>query len=98
MCRCRSLRRFRRSMSTQGLRPWRKLERSWASLMALVPGAIDTGTGTASSIRFVGKGNDDNNFRLDGIDQSGVGHQFQNVNFRLQVPTESIAEFRVNAS
>jgi hypothetical protein len=72
--------------------------RSWASLMALVPGAIDTGTGTASSIRFVGKGNDDNNFRLDGVDQSGVGHQFQNVNFRLQVPTESIAEFRVNAS
>jgi hypothetical protein len=57
--------------------------RSWASLMALVPGAIDTGTGTASSIRFVGKCNDDNNFRLDGVDQSGVGHQFQNVNFRL---------------
>ena len=72
--------------------------RSWASLMALVPGAIDTGTGTASSIRFVGKGNDDNNFHLDGADQGGVGHQFQNVNFRLQVPTESIAEFRVNAS
>jgi hypothetical protein len=72
--------------------------RSWASLMALVPGAIDTGTGTASSIRFVGKANDDNNFQLDGVDQSGVGHQFQNVSFRLQVPTESIAEFRVDAS
>src|SRR5580698_4183459 len=27
--------------------------RNWASLMALIPGAIDTGTGTASSIRFV---------------------------------------------
>jgi hypothetical protein len=32
------------------------------------------------------------------VDQSGVGHQFQNVSFRLQVPTESIAEFRVDAS
>jgi hypothetical protein len=31
--------------------------RSWASLMALVAGAIDTGTGTASSIRSVGKAN-----------------------------------------
>jgi hypothetical protein len=72
--------------------------RNWASLMALVPGAIDTGTGTASSIRFVGHANDDNNFRLDGVDQNGVIHAYQNVNFRLQVSTESIAEFRVNAS
>ncbi|HEX4165551.1 MAG TPA: TonB-dependent receptor [Bryobacteraceae bacterium] len=72
--------------------------RNWASLMALVPGAVDTGTGTASSIRFVGHANDDNYFRLDGVDQNGVIHQYQNVNFRLQVPTEAIAEFRVNAS
>ena len=72
--------------------------RNWASLMALVPGAIDTGTGTASSIRFAGHANDDNNFRLDGVDQNGVIHAYQNVNFRLQVSSESIAEFRVNAS
>jgi hypothetical protein len=72
--------------------------RNWASLMALVPGAVDTGTGTASSIRFVGHANDDNNFRLDGVDDNGVIHQYQNVAFRLQIPTESIAEFRVNAS
>jgi hypothetical protein len=72
--------------------------RSWASLMALAPGAIDTGTGTASSIRFVGHANDENNFRLDGADQTGVGHQYQNVSFRLQVSTEAIAEFRVNAA
>jgi hypothetical protein len=72
--------------------------RSWASLMALVPGAVDTGAASASSIRFVGHANDDNNFRLDGVDQSGVAHQYQNVNFRLQVSTEAIAEFRVNSS
>jgi hypothetical protein len=72
--------------------------RNWASLMALVPGATDTGTGTASSIRFVGHANDDNYFRLDGVDDNGVIHQYENVNFRLQVPTEAIAEFRVNAS
>jgi hypothetical protein len=72
--------------------------RSWASLMLLVPGAVDTGAATASSIRFVGHANDDNNFQLDGVDQNGVAHQYQNASFRLQVPTESIAEFRVNAA
>ena len=84
-------------VSTQQLQNLPLNGRSWASLMSLVPGAVDTGTGNASSIRFVGRGNDDNNFRLDGVDQGGVGHQYQNVNFRLQVSTESIAEFRVNA-
>ena len=72
--------------------------RSWASLMALVPGAVDTGAATTSSIRFVGHANDDNNFQLDGVDQGGVAHQYQNASFRLQVSTEAIAEFRVNAS
>jgi hypothetical protein len=72
--------------------------RNWASLMALVPGAVDSGGATASSIRFVGHANDDNYFRLDGVDDNGVIHQYENVNFRLQVPTEAIAEFRVNAS
>ncbi len=72
--------------------------RSWASLMALVPGAVDTGAATAGSIRFVGHANDDNNFQLDGVDQNGVAHQYQNASFRLQIPTEAIAEFRVNAS
>lgn len=72
--------------------------RSWASLMALTPGAVDTGAATASSIRFVGHANDDNNFQLDGVDQGGVAHQYQNASFRLQVSTEAIAEFRANAS
>jgi Carboxypeptidase regulatory-like domain/TonB dependent receptor len=71
--------------------------RNWASLMTLIPGAIDTGSGGQSTIRFAGRANDENNFNLDGTDWNGVMHQYQNANFRLQVPTESIGEFRVNS-
>ena len=85
-------------VSTQQLENLPLNGRSWASLMALVPGAVDTGAATTSSIRFVGHANDDNNFQLDGVDQGGVAHQYQNASFRLQVSTEAIAEFRVNAS
>jgi hypothetical protein len=34
--------------------------RNWASLMTLVPGAVDTGAGNGSSVRFFGRGGDDN--------------------------------------
>ena len=69
--------------------------RNIASLLALVPGAIDSGGASVSSIRFAGRGNDDSNFRLDGIDATGIRAQNPNANLRLQISTESIAEFKV---
>ncbi len=69
--------------------------RNVASLLALVPGAIDSGGANVNSIRFAGRGNDDSNFRLDGVDATGISHQGTNNNLRLQVSTESIAEFKV---
>jgi Carboxypeptidase regulatory-like domain len=71
--------------------------RSWIGLMSLVPGAIDMGGGTQRSIRFAGHGIDDNNYRFDGIDATGITNQSQNVNLRLQTSTEAIAEFRVDS-
>src|SRR5262249_9892519 len=50
--------------------------RYWASLMTLIPGAISSGTGTQDSIRFAGLSQEDNNFRLDGVDATGINHQF----------------------
>lgn len=70
--------------------------RAWTSLMALVPGAIDSGGGTQKSIRFAGRGNDDNNFRFDGLDATGISNQAPNASFRLQISSEAIAEFKVD--
>ena len=49
--------------------------RSVASLLVLVPGAIDSGGGNLSTIRFAGRGTDDTNFRLDGVDATGIRAQ-----------------------
>jgi hypothetical protein len=70
--------------------------RAWTALMALVPGAMDSGGGTQKSIRFAGRGNDDNNFRFDGVDATGISNQAPNVSTRLQISTEAIAEFKVD--
>jgi hypothetical protein len=59
--------------------------RAWTALMALVPGAMDAGGGTQKSIRFAGRGNDDNNFRFDGLDATGISNQAPNVATRLQI-------------
>jgi len=72
--------------------------RYWASLMALIPGAIDSGSGGQSTIRFAGLSQEDNNFRFDGVDATGINHQFQKEPIRLQIPTESIAEFRASSA
>jgi hypothetical protein len=72
--------------------------RYWASLMALIPGAIDSGSGGQSTIRFAGLSQEDNNFRFDGVDATGINHQFQKEPIRLQITTESIAEFRANSA
>jgi len=69
--------------------------RSVASLLALVPGAIDSGGGTLSTIRFAGRGTDDTNFRLDGVDATGIRAQNPNATLRLVTSTESISELKV---
>lgn len=72
--------------------------RYWASLEALIPGAISAGTGTQDTIRFSGLSQEDNNFRLDGVDATGLNHQFVKVAARLQFPLESIAEFKASSA
>jgi hypothetical protein len=72
--------------------------RHWASLMALAPGAINTGEGNQQSIRFVGRARDDNNWTFDGIDSTGVKDPRQEAALRLIISTDSIAEFRVNST
>ncbi len=72
--------------------------RNWSSLMTQTPGAIDTGQNNQHSIRFVGHGLDDNNYRFDGVDATGILNQAQKGTFRLQFSTEAIAEFRAQAA
>ena len=72
--------------------------RNWATLELLTPGAINMGGGDQRSIRFNGRGLDDNNYTFDGIDATGVQEQAQKADARLNISLESIAEFRVNSS
>ena len=72
--------------------------RNWATLQILSPGAINVGGGDQHSIRFNGRGLDDNNYTFDGIDATGVQEQAQKADARLNISLESIAEFRVNSS
>lgn len=72
--------------------------RNWTNLMALVPGAVDTGTGDQKSIRFAGRAQDDNYYRFDGVDATGGQNQGQRTSARLQISTDAIAEFRANSA
>jgi Carboxypeptidase regulatory-like domain len=72
--------------------------RNITNLELLVPGAIDSGSGSQSTIRFSGNGTDDNNFRLDGVDASGIFHGALKSALRLQFSTEAIAEFKVDSA
>jgi hypothetical protein len=72
--------------------------RHWASLLALAPGAVNVGSGNQNNVRFNGRGRDENNFTLDGVDQTGVKDPRQEENLRLVVSTEAIAEFRINTA
>lgn len=71
--------------------------RNITNLELLAPGAIDSGSGAQSSIRFSGNGTDDNNFRLDGVDASGIFHASLKSALRLQFSTEAVAEFKVDS-
>ena len=55
--------------------------RNWATLTALVPGAVDTGGSNQRSIRFAGRGRDDDNFTYDGIDATNIVNQPSNLMF-----------------
>ncbi len=68
--------------------------RYWASMESLLPGAISSGTGTQDTIRFAGLSQEDNNFRLDGVDATGLNHQFVKTPMRAEFPMESLAEFK----
>ncbi len=72
--------------------------RNYVSLVALVPGAIDSGTGTQDQVRFAGLSAEDNTWLLDGVDNSGINHQYQKIPIRLQPSTDAIAEFRANSA
>lgn len=69
--------------------------RNWATLTALVPGAINNSTGDQRTSRFAGHGLDDNNLTLDGVDATAVFNQMQRQYVRLTIPQDSIAEFDV---
>src|SRR5579863_77823 len=70
--------------------------RNWSTLTALVPGAVDSGGSNQRSIRFAGRGLDDNNFTWDGIDATNIVNQAQQPFVRLAIPLDAIEEFRVD--
>lgn len=70
--------------------------RNWSTLTALVPGAVDTGGSNQRSIRFAGRGLDDNNFTYDGIDATNIVNQAQQSFVRIAIPTDAIEEFRID--
>src|SRR5271156_1982609 len=72
---------------------------NWATLTALVPTAIDTsggpGAGNQRSIRYAGRGRDDNNYTYDGVDASYVINQSQLYFVRAAIPLDTIQEISV---
>jgi hypothetical protein len=72
--------------------------RHWAALMMLAPGAVNTGVGNHTTIRFLGRSVDDNNWTFDGVDATGVKDPKQESAARLIISMDSIAEFRVSAA
>lgn len=70
--------------------------RNWSTLTALAPGAVDTGGSNQRSIRFAGRGLDDNNFTFDGVDATNIVNQAQQSFVRLAIPTDAIQEFHID--
>lgn len=65
--------------------------RDWKSLMALVPGAANGGM-------FFSSGGDDMNYRVDGVDASGIRDQNMKVYSRLTMSQDAVDEFRVSSA
>jgi hypothetical protein len=72
--------------------------RNWSFLMALAPGAINTGDGTQNSIRFFGRYRDENYWTFDGVDATGIKDPRQEGGLRLVLSLDAISEFKVNSS
>ncbi len=74
--------------------------RDWATLTTMVPTAVDTaggpGAGNQRSIRYAGRGRDDDNYIYDGIDATYIINQSQLYFVRLAVPLDTIDEIRVD--
>ena len=73
---------------------------NWSTLTTLVPGAVDAaggpGAGNQRSIRYAGRGRDDNNYTYDGVDATYVINQSQLYFVRAAVPLDTISEIRVD--
>ncbi len=73
---------------------------NWATLTALVPTAVDTsagpGAGNQRSIRYAGRGRDDNNYTYDGIDATYIINQSQPYYVRAAIPLDTIEEIRID--
>lgn len=72
--------------------------RNWSFLMALAPGAVNTGDGTQNSIRFFGRYRDENYWTFDGVDATGIKDPRQEGRLRLVISIDAISEFKVNSS
>ena len=71
--------------------------RSFFGLLDMIPGAQDGGTGQQQDLRFGGLSDEDNTWHLDGVDNSGINNGFVDVNMRLEVSTEALAELQANS-
>ncbi len=73
---------------------------NWSTLTTLVPGAVDAaggpGAGNQRSIRYAGRGRDDNNYTYDGVDATYVINQSQLYYVRAAIPLDTISETRVD--
>lgn len=72
--------------------------RNWSNLLPLVAGATDAGTSDQRTVRFAGRGRDDNNISFDGVDATGISNQPQKTGIRLAVPASTLDEFKVDST
>jgi hypothetical protein len=71
--------------------------RNWSELTAFVPGVVDVGGSNQRSVRFAGRGTDDDNFSYDGVDATNIVNQAQRAWVRLAIPLDAIQEVRVDS-
>lgn len=78
--------------------------RNYSQLYLTAPGATNTGTGNFNELRFNARANEQNQSRLDGVENTAIfdaspGYlTVQGSQFRLQTSLENIQEFRVDSS